>query len=468
MADTLSPSTSYDVVVIGSGPGGYVAAIRAAQLGLKTACVERAELGGVCLNWGCIPTKALLHNAHVYESLKDAKSLGFRIDGPIGVDWPAIIKRSRQVSKRLNRGVAGLFKKYGVTPIEGEATIERPGVVAVGAERLHVKHIIVATGARPRSLPGVAFDGERVMSSKEALVVDPMPPRVLVIGAGAIGVEFAYFFNAFGSKVTLVEMADRVLPVEDHEVSEALGKTLSKKGVSLRTSTVARGVTVADGGVRATLAPAAGGEGEQIEVDRVLVAIGVVGNTEGLGLEAAAVALERGWVKVDADLRTSCPGIYAIGDVAGPPWLAHKASAEAIHCVERLAGHAGKPVDYANIPGCTYCEPQVASVGLTERACAERGLAVKIGRFPFSASGKALAIDDKEGFVKLIFGAEHGELLGAHLIGPSATELIAELTLARTLEATEAEILGTIHAHPTLAEAIHEATGLAFGEGVNF
>ncbi|TNF24943.1 MAG: dihydrolipoyl dehydrogenase [Deltaproteobacteria bacterium] len=460
---------TFDVIVIGSGPGGYVAAIRAAQLGLKAACIERAELGGVCLNWGCIPTKALLHSAKVYEEMKNASSLGFKISGEIEVDWSKVIKRSRQVAKRMNRGIQALFKKYGVTAIEGEATLERPGVVKVGEQLLEAKHIIVATGAHARSLPGVEVDGDRVMTYKHALVVDPMPERVLVVGAGAIGVEFAYFFSTFGSAVTLVEALDRLLPVEDTEVSETLERAFKKKGIGVRTATFATDITPLEaGGVRVTLVPKAGGEGETIEVDRVLMAVGVAGNTEGLGLEACGVEVERGQIKVDADLQTTCPGIYAIGDVAGGPWLAHKASAEAIHCVERIAGHAGKPVDYDNIPGCTYCEPQVASVGLTERACAERGLAVKIGKFPFSASGKAVAIDEKEGFAKMIFDAATGEVLGAHIIGPNATELIAEVTLARSLEATEAEILGTIHAHPTLAEAIHEAVGQAFGEGVNY
>jgi len=460
---------SFDVIVIGSGPGGYVAAIRASQLGMKAACVERAELGGICLNWGCIPTKALLHNAKLYEEMKNAKAFGFSISGDISVDWSKVIKRSRNVAKRMNRGIQALFKKYGVTTVEGEARLERPGVVQVGDRLLEAPHVIVATGAHARSLPGVEIDGERVMSYKHALVVDPMPERVLVVGAGAIGVEFAYFFDAFGSDVTLVEAMDHILPVEDTEVSESLERSFKKKGMTIRTATFAGDITPLDGGgVRVTLTPKAGGEGETIEVDRVLMAVGVAGNTEGLGLEACGVELDRGQVKVDADLRTTCPGIYAIGDVAGGPWLAHKASAEAIHCVERIAGHAGKPVDYGNIPGCTYCEPQVASVGLTERACAERGLEVKVGKFPFSASGKAVAIDDKDGFAKMIFDADTGELLGAHIIGPNATELIAEVTLARSLEATEAEILGTIHAHPTLAEAIHEAVGQAFGEGVNF
>jgi dihydrolipoamide dehydrogenase len=461
--------STYDLVVIGSGPGGYVAAIRAAQLGMNVACVERAELGGICLNWGCIPTKALLHNAKLYTELSHGKTWGFEVEG-LTVNWTKVIKRSRQVAKRLNRGVAGLFKKYGVTAIEGEATIERPGVVKVGEDTLNAAKILVATGARPRPLPGLAFDGDRIMSSKHAMISDPMPESVLIIGAGAIGVEFAYFFNAFGCKVTLVEMADRVLSVEDLEVSAALARSLEKQGIKIHTNTLAKDVVVTDAGITASLTPVgdAAGEATTIEAERVLVAIGVMGNTEGLGLEDCGVEVERGAIVIDAEMKTTCPGIYAIGDVAGPPWLAHKASAEAIHCVERMAGHAGKPVDYGNIPGCTYCEPQVASVGLTQRAAEAQGIPLKIGKFPFSAAGKALAIEEKEGFVKMLFHAETGELVGAHIIGASATELIAEATLARSMEATEADILGTIHAHPTLAEALHEAVGIAYGEGVNF
>ena len=464
----MADGQSYDVVVIGSGPGGYVAAIRGAQLGLNVACVERAEVGGVCLNWGCIPTKALLHNASLYRELSHGKTWGFEVEG-LKVDWTKVIKRSRDVSGRLNKGVLGLFKKYGVTHIKGEAKLDRPGRVLVDGEAIDAKHIVVATGARPRPLPGLDFDGETVMSSKEAMIVDPMPKSVLVVGAGAIGCEFAYFFNAFGVEVTLVEMADRILPIEDNDVSESLQTSFKRQGIKVHTGTVATDVQTTNNGVKATLTPAGGdGKGKSIEVERVLVAIGVMGNVENLGLEECGVEIERGAIKVDADLRTSCPGIYALGDVAGAPWLAHKASAEAIHCMERIAGHVGKPVNYENIPGCTYCEPQVASVGLTERAAREKGYSLKVGKFPFAASGKSLAIEAKEGFAKVIFDEATGEVLGAHIIGHGATELIAEMTLARTLEATEQDILATIHAHPTLAEAIHEAVGNAYGEGVNF
>lgn len=459
----------FDVVVIGSGPGGYVAAIRASQLGLKTACIERAELGGVCLNWGCIPSKALLHTAKLYTEMTHAKKWGFKV-GEVEVDWAQVIKRSRDVSSRLNRGVGGLFKKYGVTAIEGEARIERPGVVMVGDAKIEADHIIVATGARARALPGVDFDGDKVMNYRNALVVDPMPKRILVIGGGAIGCEFAYFFNAFGAKVTQVEMADRLLPIEDREISESLGRSFKKAGVDVRTGAIAKDIVATDGGVNATIVKVGNdaGEPETLEFDKVLVAIGIVSNIEGLGLEEAGVEVERGVIKVDADMKTTCPGIYSVGDCAGMPALAHKASAEGVHCVERIAGHAGKPVAYDNIPSCTYCEPQVASIGLTSEQCAEQGIKTKVGKFPFMASGKSLAIDEKDGFVKVIFDDATGALLGCHIIGHGATELIAEMTLARTMECTEAEILGTIHAHPTLAEAIHEAVGQAYGESVNF
>jgi dihydrolipoamide dehydrogenase len=463
---------SFDVVVIGGGPGGYTAAIRAAQLGLSTACVERENLGGICLNWGCIPSKALLSTAALYQQMQDASKWGLGAEN-LSVDWPKVIKRSRQVAGRLEKGVASLFKKYGVTHIGGTARIERPGVVQVGdgdgAQLIDAKHIIVATGARPRPLPGAAFERERIVSSREAMVLPEQPRRVLIVGAGAIGCEFAYFFNALGTEVTLVEMADHIVPVEDAEVSEALEKSFRRQGIVVRTASVVDQVAVADGRVTARVSAKDGAtEPTTMEADHVLVAIGVVGNTEDLGLEAAGVEIVRGSIKVDRDLRTTTPGIYAIGDVAGPPWLAHKASWEGIHCVERIAGHAGKPVAYDNIPGCTYCEPQVASVGLTEAKARATGRELKIGRLPFGALGKALATGHSEGFAKVIFDAKTGELLGCHLLGHGVTDLIAEPTLARSLEATEAEILATSHPHPTLSEAIHEAVGQAFGEGVNF
>jgi len=472
MADS---DNSFDVVVIGGGPGGYVAAIRAAQLGLKAACVERAELGGICLNWGCIPTKALLHSAKLWQGLEHGDTYGFVIEGK-RTDWGKLIGRSRNVAKRLSRGVTSLFKKYGVTSIAGEARLDRPGRVlvrpvegATGDERaLEAKHIIVATGARPRPLPALPFDGERVWSYRHAMTTAARPASLLVIGGGAIGCEFAYFYNAFGTKVTLVEMQPRLLPIEDEEISATLGRSFEKQGIVVRAQTKVSALALVEGGgVRATLS-ADGKADETIDADAVLVAIGVLGNVEGLGLEESGVVVERGQIKVDRDGRTSTAGIYAIGDVAGAPWLAHKASTEGVHCVERIAGHRGKPWDVLNVPGCTYTEPQVASVGLTEQAVKAQGIPYKVGKFPFIASGKALAIEEKDGFVKTLFHAETGAVLGVHIIGPSATELIAEATLARTAELTEHELLGTIHAHPTLAEALHEAVGQAFGESVNF
>jgi len=462
----------YDLVVIGSGPGGYVAAIRASQLGMNVACIERAELGGVCLNWGCIPSKALLHTAKLYRELNHGKKWGFTVNGDIEVNWEQVIKRSRKVAGRLNKGVGSLFKKYGVTHVEGEARLDRPGLVVVkgaeGEQKLEAKHIIVATGARARALPGLEFDGDKIMNYRNALVVDEMPERILIVGGGAIGCEFAYFFNSFGSKVTQVEMMDRLLPIEDKEISASLGRSFDKYGIDVRTGAIATDIKLTENGVTATIKKVGSDEGETVEFDKALIAIGIVSNVEGLNLEECGVELNRGVIKVDADLKTTTPGIYSIGDCAGAPALAHKASAEGVHCVERIAGHAGKPIDYGNIPNCTYCEPQVASVGLTEETCKEQGLDYRVGKFPFMASGKSLAIDEKDGFVKVLFDKGTGELLGCHIIGYGATELIAEMTLARSMEATEAEILGTIHAHPTLAEALHEAVGQAFGESVNY
>ncbi|MFO0751458.1 MAG: dihydrolipoyl dehydrogenase [Myxococcota bacterium] len=467
MADAPAPANNeFDVVVIGSGPGGYVAAIRAAQLGLKAACIERAELGGICLNWGCIPTKALLHTAKLWQELSHGDTYGFVADG-LRTDWEKVIGRSRSVAKRLSRGVGSLFKKYGVTPIEGEARIDRPGVVVVGDRQIKAKHIIVATGGRPRPLPTLPFDGDKVWNYRHAMTTSARPKSLLVVGGGAIGCEFAYFYNAFGCKVTIVEVLPRLLPIEDEEVSLTLQRSLERQGIVVKTGTRAVDLAVTATGVSGQLLKE-GAEPVTIEADAVLVAIGVMGNVEGLGLEQCGVVLDKGQIRIDGDCRTTCPGIYAIGDVAGAPWLAHKASAEGVHCVERIAGHPHAAFDPTNIPGCTYTEPQVASVGLTEQALKAKGIAYKVGKFPFVASGKALALEEKDGFVKTLFHADTGQVLGVHIIGAAATELIAEATLARTAELTEHEILGTIHAHPTLAEAFHEAVGQAYGESVNF
>jgi len=461
-------SEPYDVVVIGAGPGGYVAAIRAAQLGQKVACVERAELGGVCLNWGCIPTKALLYSAHLRQEIAHAAVHGLDI-GEVAVAWDTLIKRSRGIAARLSRGVSSLFKKYGVTHVVGEATIARPGVVQVGDTTLAGQHIIVATGARPRPFPGLPFDGERVWSAREAMTSVAAPGSLLILGAGAIGCEFAYFYNAFGTQVTLVEMADRLLPIEDDDCSQALAKSFQKQGMTLHPATAAKAVRRVEGGIEAELLPSAGGPPITVRADKVLVAIGIVGNATGLGLEACGVELDpkRGQILVDPHGHTTCPGIWAIGDVAMPPALAHKASAEGAHVAELIAGRAAKPVDLTNIPSCTYCEPQVASVGLTERALKKAKIPYKVGRFPYVGNGKALALEDKEGFAKVLFHATTGALLGAHLFGSAATELISESVLVRSAELTEQDILAAVHPHPTLSEAFHEAVAQAFGESVN-
>ena len=496
-------SGSYDVVVIGAGPGGYVAAIRAAQLGLKVACVEKAELGGICLNWGCIPTKALLASAHLRQEIAHSEVHGFQT-GDVTVAWDKLIKRSRGIALRLSRGVGSLFKKYGVTSISGEARIERPGVVMVGPGdenrleatgspsglrleatgspsglRLEARHIIVATGARPRAFPGLPFDEQTVWSSRGAMVSTAGPGSLLILGAGAIGCEFAYFYNAFGTRVTLVEMADRLLPVEDDDCSAALKKSFEKQGIDVRVATAARSVKLVDGRVQVELAPASAApdsaETVTVSADKVLVAIGILGNVEGLGLEGVGVDFDkkRGQIKVDAHGATTCAGIWAIGDVAAPPALAHKASAEGIHVAEMIVaalsknGHQHRPVDLGNIPSCTYCEPQVASVGATERALKAAGVNYKVGRFPYIGNGKALALEDKEGFAKVLFHADTGALLGAHLFGSAATELISESVLVRSAELTEADILAAVHPHPTLSESFHEAVGQAFGESVN-
>jgi dihydrolipoamide dehydrogenase len=456
----------YDIVVIGGGPAGYAAAIRAAQLGKRTLCIERDKLGGICLNWGCIPTKALLTNAHLVELVNHhGKAFGFT--GQSGWDFAQMIARSRSVAGRLNKGIEGLFRKYKVASKFGTAKVVAPNTVMVGDEKVTAESIIVATGVRPRPLPGAEYDGKAIITYKEAMSLARQPKSMLIIGGGPIGLEFGYFYNALGTKVTVVELLDRILPGEDEEVSAALEKSLTKRGLEILTRSKTGKVEKTGAGVKVEVQTPQGTK--TIEAEVMLVAIGVLGNVEGLFDEKLGVELVKNHIKVDPKngYQTTAKGIYAVGDVIGPPWLAHVAHHEAICCVERLCGHADRTVDYTNIPGCTYTDPGVASVGLTERAAREAGHEVRIGRFPFLASGRALASDETEGFVKLVFDAKHGELLGAHLIGSQATELIAELVMAKKLEATEEEIVHAMHPHPTYSEAVMEAAGQGLGESVH-
>ena len=456
---------AYDLLVIGGGPAGYVGAIRAAQLGKKVACVEMDRAGGTCLNWGCIPTKSLLKNAEVYQQLKNHGSdFGLRFDN-LSYDWDKVMGRSRKVSDRLAGGIEMLFKKNKVDYIRGAGVVTKPGTVEVkdkeGKISVHeAANILIATGCVSREMPGFPFNGKTVIGSKDALVLPTQPSDIVIIGAGAIGIEFAYFFNAFGTKVTVVEMMDRILPVEDDEVSAALEKSLTKQGITFHTGSKVEKAEVVNKGVRLKLT---GKTETTVEASTALVAIGVSPLVpEGLKLE-----LDRGYIKTDERYQTSVKGVYAAGDIIGPPWLAHVASYEAIQCVEGLfAGTTPRKVRL--FPGCTYCHPQVASVGLTERAAKEKGIAYKVGKFPFMASGKALAVGESEGFVKLLFGKEYGEIIGAHILGSDATEMIAELGLAINMEATLEEIGGTIHAHPTLSEAVMEATHAAEGHAIHF
>jgi len=459
----------FDVAIIGGGPGGYVAAIRASQLGFKTALIERDRVGGICLNWGCIPTKALLKSAELFNLLKRADEFGLKVENP-GFDFKKIIQRSRQVAERLTRGVEFLLRKNNVVKISGSGFILKPNLIGVKSERdeieVEASHIIIATGARPRELPGIKVDGVRVITSKEAMLLEEPPGSMIIIGAGAIGVEFAYFYNSFGTKITLIEMMPSILPNEDREITDILAKSFQKSGIDILTETKVLEAKANDSGAEVKVQ---GKNGEKIlKADVVLVAIGVRGNSDNIGLENVGVEVENSFIKVDKKTyKTNVEGIYAIGDVIGPPLLAHVASAEGIRCVENIAGIETLPVDYNNIPSCTYCVPQVASIGLTEQKAIESGYEIKIGRFPFRANGKALAIGETEGMVKVIFDAKYGELLGAHIIGPDATELIAEFGVARTLESTAFEIVKTVHAHPTLSETIMEASADALKEAIH-
>ncbi|HMX61633.1 MAG TPA: dihydrolipoyl dehydrogenase [Candidatus Sumerlaeota bacterium] len=461
-------ASSFDVVVIGGGPGGYVAAIRAAQLGLKTAVIERDRLGGICLNWGCIPTKALLKNAEIYDHLMHGAEWGIKADN-ITIDFDRVIKRSRGVADRMSSGIDFLMKKNKVTPIIGTAKLLKGNKVEVtkkdGKDVVEAKHIIIATGARARSLPNVTIDGEKIITSKEAMFLKEIPKSLAVVGAGAIGIEFAYFYAVLGTKVTVIEYMDTILPVEDRECSAVVMKSLKKRGVNIITGAAVKSVEKTAKGTKVTYEIQ--GKAETVEADKTLMAVGVTGNIENIGLEDLKVETAKGAIKVDKDYKTNVPGIYAIGDVNGPPWLAHVASAEGVHCVEAIAGKKPHPIDYSNIPGCTYCQPQIASVGLTEDKCKEQKLDYKVGKFPFIASGKAVAAGEPDGMVKIIFGKKYGEILGAHIVGSEATEMIAELTLAKAMEGTMEDIHHTIHAHPTFSEAIMEAAGAADGLAIH-
>lgn len=460
----------YNLLVIGGGPGGYTAAIRGAQLGMRTAVVERERVGGVCLNWGCIPTKALLKNAEVLRMFRRAGEWGITYDN-LQFDFAKIITRSRGVSDRIVKGVEYLMKKNSIDVIAGTGRISGPGAVEITAEgkpavAVGADNVIIATGARPRTLPGVTIDRKSVITSTEAMSLAARPESLVIVGAGAIGIEFAYFYNALGTKVTVVEMLPGILPVEDRELTKLLESSLKKQGIEILTETKVESVRPSPRDITLALR-GPGGEQKEITGELALMAIGVQGNVENLGLEKAGVALEKGSIKVDADYRTNVAGVFAIGDVIGPPWLAHVASAEGIHCVEAIAGKNPAPLDYSAIPGCTYCQPQIASVGMTEEKAKAAGHELRIGRFPFRPLGKAVAIGESEGMVKLIFDAKYGELLGAHIMGSEATEMIAELVLAKRLEATGEGIFRSIHAHPTLSEAVMEAAAAAYGEAIN-
>ncbi len=462
---------SYDVVVIGSGPGGYVAAIRAAQLGLSVAVIERDQLGGICLNWGCIPTKALLRSAEVYHLAQHLDAFGLAADN-VRFDAAKIVKRSRDVATRLNGGVKHLLKKNKVTVIEGVAALAGKGKITVTAngkaQEVAAKNIILATGARARQMPGLETDGKLVWSYREAMVPAAIPASLLVVGSGAIGIEFASFYRTMGSDVTVVEVLDRVLPVEDVEISALARKAFEKQGMKIHTGASVKSLTRGTDDVTASI-DLGGGKMQSLTVARVIMAVGIVGNVENLGLEAAGVKVEKTHVVVNEWCETGVPGIYAIGDLAGPPWLAHKASHEGVICAERIAGVKGlHPLDTKNIPGCTYCMPQVASVGLTEAAALAAGHDVRVGRFPFAGNGKAIALGDTEGLVKTVFDAKTGELLGAHMIGAEVTELIQGYCVAKTLETTEAELMHTIFPHPTLSEMMHESVLDAYGRVIHY
>jgi dihydrolipoamide dehydrogenase len=459
----------YDVIVIGSGPGGYVAAIRASQLGLKTAIVEKAEIGGICLNWGCIPTKALLKSAQVFEYLLHAQDYGLKADA-VDKDFAAIIKRSRNVADKMSKGVQFLMKKNKVDVINGFGKILPGKKVSVKAadnseQIVEANHIIIATGARSRELPNLKQDGKKIIGYREAMNLPKQPESMVVVGSGAIGSEFAYFYNSIGTKVTLVEFLPNVVPVEDEEVSKALERSFKKQGIKVMTLSEVLAVDTSAGLCKVKIKTPKGEE--NIEAEIVLSAVGIATNLEGIGLEEVGISTDKGKVLVNDFYQTNIPGYYAIGDIVHGPALAHVASHEAITCVEKIAGMDVEPLNYNNVPACTYCQPEIASVGMTEKAAKEKGIEIKVGRFPFSASGKASAAGTNEGFVKVIFDAKYGEWLGAHMIGANVTEMIAEVVAARKLETTGHEIIKTIHPHPTMSEAIMEAVAEAYGEVIH-
>ncbi|MUU77415.1 dihydrolipoyl dehydrogenase [Winogradskyella endarachnes] len=456
--------SKYDIIVLGSGPGGYVAAIRASQLGFKTAIIEKESLGGICLNWGCIPTKALLKSAQVFEYLKHAEDYGLKVKDA-DYDFDAVVKRSRGVADGMSNGVKFLMKKNKIDVIEGFGTLKTGKKIDVDGTEYSADHIIIATGARSRELPSLPQDGKKVIGYRQAMSLEKQPKKLIVVGSGAIGVEFAYFYNSMGTEVTIVEYLDKIVPVEDNEVSKQLERSFKKNGIKIMTSAEVTSVDTSGKGVKATVKTK---KGEQVlEADVVLSAVGIKSNIENIGLEDVGIAVDRDKILVNNYYQTNIPGYYAIGDVTPGQALAHVASAEAILCVEKIAGQHVEALDYGNIPGCTYCTPEIASVGLTEEQAKAQGLDVKIGKFPFSASGKASAGGNKEGFVKVIFDAKYGEWLGCHMIGAGVTDMIAEAVLGRKLETTGHEVLKAVHPHPTMSEAVMEAVAAAYDEVIH-
>ncbi len=456
--------TKYDIIIIGSGPGGYVTAIRASQLGFKIALVEKESLGGICLNWGCIPTKALLKSAEVFEYLNHADDYGFSTKG-VSSDFNAIISRSRNVADGMSKGVKFLMKKNKIDVINGYGKIKPGKVVDVDGIEYQADNIIIATGARSRVLPSIPQDGEKIIGYREAMSLSKQPKKMIVVGSGAIGVEFAYFYNSLGTEVTIVEYLPNLVPLEDHEISKELEKSFKKKGIKVLTSTEVTSINTKGKGVKATVKTKKGDE--VISADILLSATGIKSNIEDIGLEDVGIAVDKDKILVDSYYQTNIPGYYAIGDIVPGPALAHVASAEGILCVEKISGHDVAPIDYGNIPGCTYCSPEISSVGLTEKQAIDKGFDIKIGKFPFSASGKASASGKKDGFVKVIFDSKYGEWLGCHMIGAGVTDMIAEAVLGRKLETTGQEVLKTIHPHPTMSEAIMEAVADAYDEVIH-